>query len=52
MEIPAGKKVGIVGVPGCGKSTIFDLLLRFYESDGIFIDDKPLKDYSFQNLRK
>lgn len=49
MEIPAGKKVAIVGGPGSGKSTLAELLLRFYESEegAITIDGKPLQDYSF-----
>ena len=31
MEVPAGKKVAIVGHPGCGKSTIAGLIMRFYD---------------------
>jgi ABC-type bacteriocin/lantibiotic exporter with double-glycine peptidase domain len=30
LTIPYGKKVGFVGVSGCGKSTILSFLLRFY----------------------
>ena len=33
IKIGAFQKVGFVGESGCGKSTIFQLLLRFYEPD-------------------
>lgn len=54
MTIPAGKKIGLVGHSGCGKSTITNLLLRFYELQNgqILIDGKPLKDYDISKLRK
>ncbi len=38
LDIPAGKKVALVGPSGSGKSTVFNLLLRFYETDGGRID--------------
>jgi len=53
-KFPAGTKVGLVGHSGCGKSTITNLLLRFYESQSgvILIDGKEIKDYSVSDLRR
>lgn len=44
LKIPAGKKIGLVGHSGCGKSTITNLLLRFYElqKGEILIDGKAI----------
>lgn len=33
LEIPAGKKVALVGESGCGKSTLMQLIERFYDCD-------------------
>merc|ERR1712232_697792 len=50
MEIQPGKKIGLVGQSGCGKSTIFQLLLRFYDinSGSITIDGRDIKDYDLK----
>jgi len=52
--IPEGKKVGIVGISGSGKSTIIQLLERFYEpqSGEILIDGVPIKEIKLSILRK
>ena len=49
-----GQKIAFVGSTGAGKTTITNLLNRFYdiESGEIFIDGKPLKSYSREHLRK
>ena len=54
MTIPAAKKIGLVGHSGCGKSTITNLLLRFYDigSGQFLIDGKPIQDYNIAELRK
>lgn len=54
MEIPAGAKIALVGHSGCGKSTITNLLLRFYDikSGVIKIDGEDLNDYNALSLRR
>ncbi|MBQ8689146.1 MAG: ABC transporter ATP-binding protein [Clostridia bacterium] len=49
-----GQKIAFVGSTGAGKTTITNLLNRFYDiNEGeIFIDGKPLKSYSREHLRK
>lgn len=48
-----GKKIAFVGHSGCGKSTIFQILQRFYEpSKGkVLIDGEDIKDYDIHYLR-
>ena len=52
-KINAGQKVAIVGPTGAGKTTLVNLLMRFYEvSDGrILIDGVPIKEISRKDLR-
>lgn len=33
FSVPAGKKLALVGASGCGKSTIVNMILRFYDPD-------------------
>ncbi|MBY8912383.1 ABC transporter ATP-binding protein/permease [Bacillus sp. YC2] len=53
FEAGRGKVIGLLGPTGSGKSTITQLLSRFYEPSGgvIFLDGKPLSEYSLQSLR-
>ena len=52
--IEPGQSVGLVGYSGCGKSTIIQLIERFYdvENGEILIDDINIKDYNLYLLRK
>ncbi|WP_446051072.1 ABC transporter ATP-binding protein [Zobellia laminariae] len=53
FEVKAGETVAIVGATGAGKSTIINLLNRFYEinSGSILVDDVDIKDFSLVSLR-
>ena len=53
-EVKAGQKVAIVGPTGAGKTTIVNLLMRFYEPDGggITIDGKPLREVTRENVHE
>ena len=54
LEVNAGQTIAIVGSTGAGKSTIINLLNRFYEiSKGeICIDGKNIDEYSLNSIRK
>jgi len=53
FDVKPGETVAIVGATGAGKSTIINLLNRFYDIDkgSIEIDDVDLKDYNLHGLR-
>ncbi len=54
LEVKAGQKVALVGSTGSGKTTVVNLLMRFYDVDSgeIFIDDVNIKDIDCATLRK
>ncbi|MAU72088.1 MAG: antibiotic ABC transporter ATP-binding protein [Pseudozobellia sp.] len=53
FEVQAGETIAIVGATGAGKSTIINLLNRFYEinSGSILVDDIDIKDFKLSSLR-
>ncbi|MEQ1790402.1 MAG: ABC transporter ATP-binding protein, partial [Rickettsiales bacterium] len=53
LDIPAGKTAALVGLSGGGKSTLMNLLLRFYDtgSGSISIDGQDIKNVTLHSLR-
>jgi len=49
-----GDMVALVGTTGAGKSTVINLLARFYEADTgeILVDESPIRDFSIHELRR
>ena len=53
LEVMPGSKVAIVGPTGCGKTTLINLLMNFYETDGgeILVDGESIKNMTRKELR-
>ncbi len=51
---PAGKRVAIVGPTGCGKTTLINLLMRFYDVNGgsVTVDGKDVRALTRRSLRE
>ncbi len=54
LNVSSGMKVAIVGPTGCGKTTLINLLMRFYDtkSGDISVDGKKIRDLTRHSLRK
>lgn len=50
----SGETIGVIGGTGSGKSTLIDLVCRFYDADngGVALFDRDVKQYSFAQLRR
>ncbi len=49
-----GQTLGIIGATGAGKTTIINLLMRFYDADdgGVYVDGRDVRAYGKEELRK
>lgn len=54
FQAMAGETIGIIGGTGCGKSTLVNLIPRFYDAtEGeVLVDGNPVTEYPFGQLRK
>ena len=54
IDVKSGDLIAIVGPTGCGKTTMINLLMRFYDINNgdILVDGKSIYDYSRDSLRK
>lgn len=54
LSVKSGQKIAIVGPTGCGKTTLINLLMRFYDVDGgeILLDGRNVRDFNRDGYRK
>lgn len=53
LQVKPGQRIAIVGPTGCGKTTLINLLMRFYDVNegAILVDDKDIRDVTRKDLR-
>ena len=53
FAVKKGESLGIIGSTGCGKTTIINLLMRFYDADKgqVLVDGQDVRTYEFDDLR-
>ena len=53
LQVQSGQRIAIVGPTGCGKTTLINLLMRFYDPDGgrIAVDGTDVRDITRKSLR-
>lgn len=53
FDAPPGKIIGLIGATGAGKTSITQLITRFYEADEgeVLVDGRPVSDYKLKTLR-
>lgn len=53
LSVKPGQRIAIVGPTGCGKTTLINLLMRFYDADSgtISVDGEPIKELTRKSLR-
>ncbi len=54
FSMKKGGSLGIIGATGCGKTTILNLLMRFYDADegGVFVDGRDVRTYDKDELHR
>ncbi|RWZ60766.1 ABC transporter ATP-binding protein [Halobacillus fulvus] len=54
FDAPSGKTIGLIGATGSGKTSITQLITRFYEPEKgrVLIDNRPVQDYGLKTLRR
>ena len=54
LRVSPGQKVAIVGPTGCGKTTLINLLMRFYDVQGgrILVDGTDIREVTYDSLRR